>query len=50
MVSLERRSCKPMVDMSTSSMLMLPPALSRIRNKAKVNEDFPAPVLPTIPI
>ena len=35
---------------STPSMRIRPPALSRIRNKAKANEDLPAPVRPTMPI
>ena len=32
------------------SITILPPALSRIRNKAKVRDDLPAPVRPTMPI
>ena len=35
---------------STPSMRIRPPALSRIRNKAKANDDLPAPVRPTMPI
>ena len=35
---------------STPSIRIRPPALSRIRNKAKAKDDFPAPVRPTIPI
>lgn len=50
MVSRERKSCSPRVAMSTPSMVIFPPALSRIRNKANVNDDFPAPVRPTMPI
>ena len=49
-VSLERRSWSPIVAISIPSIKILPPALSRMRNKAKVREDFPAPVRPTIPI
>jgi len=30
--------------------MISPSAASLIRNKPKVSEDFPAPVLPTIPI
>ena len=50
MVSRERKSCSPRVAMSTPSMVIFPPAPSRIRNKANVNDDFPAPVRPTMPI
>ena len=39
-----------MVAISTPSIRILPPALSRMRNNAKVSDDLPAPVLPTIPI
>ena len=35
---------------STPSITIRPPALSRIRNKAKAKDDLPAPVRPTIPI
>ena len=49
-VSLERRSCSPIVAISIPSIKILPPALSRMRNKAKVRDDLPAPVRPTIPI
>ena len=48
-VSLDRRSCSPIVPISTLSMMILPIAGSIILNKAKVREDFPAPVRPTIP-
>ena len=34
---------------STPSIRIRPPALSRIRNKAKAKEDLPAPVRPTMP-
>ena len=50
MVRRERRSCSPMVAISTPSITILPPALSRIRNNAKAREDLPAPVRPTMPI
>jgi len=49
MVNLERTSCSPSVEMLTPSMYIAPPAPSMSRNRAKVKDDFPAPVLPTIP-
>jgi hypothetical protein len=45
-VSLERNECNPIVDMSISSMTILPPAASMILNNDKVSDDFPAPVRP----
>ena len=39
-----------MVAISTPSMTILPPDLSRIQNKAKAKDDFPALVRPTMPI
>ena len=48
-VSRDRKSWSPILEMSIPSIQMLPPALSRIRNKAKAREDLPAPVRPTIP-
>ena len=50
MVSRERRSRSPIAAISTPSITIFPPALSRIRNKAKAKEDLPAPVRPTMPI
>ena len=50
MVSLDLRSCSPIVLIFIPSMLISPPAASMIRNKDNVMDDFPAPVLPTIPI
>ena len=44
------RSCRPMVEMSTPSIRIFPPAASINLNRPRVNDDFPAPVLPTIPI
>ena len=44
-----RRSCSPNWEMSTPSMQTRPSAASIIRNKANVTDDFPAPVLPTMP-
>lgn len=38
-----------MAEVSTPSMLMLPPAASIMRNKLNVRELFPAPVRPTMP-
>ena len=49
MVILERRSCRPMREMSQLSMTMAPAAGSMIRNRASIRDDLPAPVLPTIP-
>ena len=49
-VSRDRRSFSPILEISISSMTILPPADSRIRNKARVRLDLPAPVRPTIPI
>ena len=49
MVSRDRRSCSPIAAISKPSIRIRPPALSRIRNKAKVRVDLPAPVRPTIP-
>lgn len=37
-------------EISTPSIIILPSAASTILNRLKVNEDFPAPVLPTMPI
>lgn len=49
MVRLLRRSWRPIVAMSTSSMMIFPPAASSTRNRQLVREDFPAPVRPTTP-
>ena len=49
MVSLDLRSWSPMLLMLTSSMWMLPPAASMMRNNANATLDLPAPVRPTIP-
>lgn len=45
-----RRSWRPMVEISTSSRIICPPAASTIRNRERAREDFPAPVRPTTPI
>lgn len=49
MVSLERRSCSPKLAMLMPSITIFPSAASRIRKIPKAKDDFPAPVLPTIP-
>ena len=49
MVSADLNLDSPRCEISTPSIVMQPPAPSMIRNKDKVKEDFPAPVLPTIP-
>ena len=49
MVNLDLTSCKPIVAMLIPSTNIFPAVDSMIRNKAKVIDDFPAPVLPTIP-
>ena len=45
-----RNSCNPIFAQSISSIEILPLSISVNRNKATINEDFPAPVRPTIPI
>ena len=50
MVILDRKSCNPILAISTLSILMDPETASIILNNDRVNDDFPAPVLPTIPI
>ena len=44
-----RKSCKPIFERSILSIMIFPVG-SESLNKAVINEDFPAPVLPTIPI
>lgn len=44
-----RSSCKPKLLVSNSSMSIWPSVRAR-RNNAEINDDFPAPVRPTIPI
>ncbi|KAJ8311464.1 hypothetical protein KUTeg_010819 [Tegillarca granosa] len=48
-VILERKSCRPKSDILIPSITILPPAASINRNRDKVSDDLPAPVLPTIP-
>ncbi len=48
--SRRRRSIRPIVLVSSPSMLMCPSSASIMRNKESVNELFPAPVRPTTPI
>ena len=43
------RSLNPIVAISIPSIKIAPRADSIIRNNANVNDDLPAPVLPTIP-
>ena len=50
MVSLFLSTCSPTSAMWTPSMVIRPSAPSMIRNNARVNDDFPAPVRPTTPI
>ena len=50
MVSFSRRSWSPMEAMSTPSIVIWPPAASRILKRQFVRDDFPAPVRPTTPI
>ena len=45
----ERKLCSPISEMSMPSIFIVPSAASIIRNRAKVKEDLPAPVRPTIP-
>ena len=49
MVILDLRSFKPNTEMLILSMKIEPPADSMIRNRARVSDDLPAPVRPTIP-
>ena len=49
MVILDLRSSKPNTEMLILSMKIEPPADSMIRNRARVSDDLPAPVRPTIP-
>ena len=44
------KSCKPIVFIFISSIIMSPSFISSILNKPSDNELLPAPVLPTIPI
>ena len=46
----ERRSCNPIVVISTESIIILPPAGSTRRNNAPIKVVFPLPVRPTMPI
>lgn len=49
MVRFWRRSWRPIVDISTLSMMIVPSAASSTRKRQLVREDFPAPVRPTTP-
>ena len=50
MTTASRRSCIPMVAISTSSMRICPSQGSVIPKRTEKMVDFPAPVWPTIPI
>lgn len=43
-----RKSCKPIVLISMSSII-ISPSNGFNRNRVEINDDFPAPVRPTIP-
>lgn len=45
---LDRKSRNPNSCISTSSIIMFPSFIANLNN-ADIKEDFPAPVLPTIP-
>jgi len=45
---LDRKLCNPNSCISIPSIMILP-SLKANLNKAKIKDDFPAPVLPTIP-
>lgn len=49
MVMRDLRSWSPMSAMLTPSMKIFPFAASKILKIPRASEDFPAPVLPTIP-
>lgn len=49
-VTLKRRSWSPIFAMLIPSMRISPLAASVIRKRPRAREDFPAPVLPTMPI
>jgi len=46
--SLDRKSWSPISCISISSMMIFPSLIANLNN-APINDDFPAPVLPTIP-
>lgn len=48
--SFDLSECNPIFEISKPSIIILPLADSMMRNKARVSEDFPAPVRPTTPI
>ena len=49
MLSLLRKSCSPILQMSTLSISIVPSLGSTILKSAWINVDFPLPVRPTIP-
>lgn len=48
-MTLDLQSCRPIIDISSPSTIILPVVGSINRNIAWDNDVFPAPVLPTIP-
>ena len=48
-VSFDRKSCRPISAIFCPSIITLPPDASIMRKRAKVKDDLPAPVRPTIP-
>jgi len=48
MESFDRKSCNPKSCISMLSIMILP-SLKANLNNAPIKDDFPAPVLPTIP-
>jgi len=49
MLSLDLKSWRPILEISTPSIIMLPSLGSTIRKMACMRVDFPLPVLPTTP-
>lgn len=49
MVNFVLRSCRPISAIFSPSMTIFPSADSISRNNAVINDDLPAPVLPTTP-
>lgn len=48
-LSRDLKSCRPILEISTPSMTILPLEGSTTLNRAWISVDFPLPVLPTIP-
>ena len=49
MLSLDRKSWRPILQISTSSITIVPSLGSTMRKRACINVDFPLPVRPTTP-